>query len=45
VLFFVIYCLIASFTEDGITDPSPYLLDITVAASLLLPIASSRRAG
>lgn len=43
-LFFVIYCLIASFTEDGITDPSPYLLDITVAASLLLPIARSRRA-
>jgi hypothetical protein len=43
-LFFVVYCLIASFTEDGITDPSPYLLDITVAASLLLPIARSRRA-
>lgn len=43
-LFFVVYCLIASFTEDGITDPSTYLLDVAVAASLLLPIARNRRA-
>ena len=36
-LFLVIYCLIASFTEVGFTGASPYLLDLTVAASLLVP--------
>lgn len=36
-LFFVIYCIMASITEDGITNPSTYMLDVTVAASLLLP--------
>ena len=30
-LFFVIYCIVASFTEDGITNPSTYMLDVTVA--------------
>jgi hypothetical protein len=44
VLFFAVYVLIASFTEDGITDASTYLLDVTIAASLLLPIARRRRA-
>jgi hypothetical protein len=44
VLFFAVYVLIASFTEDGITDASPYLLDVTIAASLLLPFARRRRA-
>ena len=33
----VTYCLVASFTEVGFTDVSPYLLDLTVAASLLVP--------
>jgi hypothetical protein len=42
-LFFVVYCLVASFTEDGITNPSTYLLDVTVAASLLLPTFRNRR--
>jgi O-Antigen ligase len=42
-LFFVVYCLAASFTEDGITNPSTYLLDVTVAASLLLPTFRNRR--
>ena len=42
VLFFVIYCFIASFTEDGITNPSTYMLDVTVAASLLLPFSKNR---
>jgi hypothetical protein len=42
VLFFVVYCLIASFTEDGITDPSTYMLDVAVAASLLLPFSKNR---
>jgi O-antigen ligase len=38
-LFLIIYCLIASFTEVGFTDASPYLLDLTLAASLLVPSA------
>jgi O-antigen ligase/polysaccharide polymerase Wzy-like membrane protein len=36
-LFLVTYCLVASFTEVGFTDASPYLLDLTLAASLLVP--------
>lgn len=36
-LFFVVYAIIASFTEDGITNASAYMLDVTVAASLLVP--------
>ena len=42
-LFLVTYCLVASFTEVGFTDASPYLLDMTVAASLLVPAAVNRR--
>jgi hypothetical protein len=34
-LFLIVYCLTASFTETGLGDASPYLLDLTVAASLL----------
>ena len=34
VLFLVTYCLLASFTEDSFTDVSPYLMYLTVAASL-----------
>lgn len=40
-LFLVTYCLIASFTEVGFTDASPYLLDLTVAASLLIPYSEN----
>jgi hypothetical protein len=40
-LFLITYCLIASFTEDGFTDVSPYLLDLTLAASLLVPSLES----
>jgi hypothetical protein len=36
-LFLVTYALVASFTEVGFTDASPYLLDLAVAASLLMP--------
>lgn len=36
-LFLVTYCLVASFTEVGFTDVSPYLLELTLAASLLVP--------
>jgi hypothetical protein len=42
-LFLVTYCLVASFTEVGFTDASPYLLDLTVAASLLVPAAVNLR--
>ena len=41
-LFLVTYCLIASFTEVGFTDVSPYLLELTLAASLLVPPADGR---
>ena len=36
-LFLVTYCLVASFTEVGFTDASMYLLELTLAASLLVP--------
>ncbi len=39
-LFVVTYCLVASFTEVGFTDASMYLLDLTVAASLLVSYAA-----
>lgn len=42
-LFILTYCLVASFTEDAFTDVSTYLLNLTVAASLLvLPIMKMR---
>jgi hypothetical protein len=46
-LFILTYCLVASFTETGLGNASPYMLDLSVAASLLAPTAawplSSRR--
>jgi uncharacterized membrane protein len=42
-LFLIMYCLIASFTEVGFTDASTYMLDLTVAASLLVPSLVSER--
>jgi hypothetical protein len=43
-LFFAVYILVASFTEDGITNPSPYLLDAAIAASLIAtPIVTRKR--
>lgn len=38
--FLVTYCLLASFTEVGFMDVSPYLLEVTLAASLLMPSVS-----
>ncbi|HWF82105.1 MAG TPA: hypothetical protein VN695_16095 [Streptosporangiaceae bacterium] len=35
-LFLVTFCLISSFTETGLSDPSLYLLELTLAASLLV---------
>ena len=34
-LFLVLYCLVASITETGLGDASPYLLELFLAASLL----------
>ena len=34
-IFIVVYCVVASFTETGLGDASPYLLDLVVAASLV----------
>jgi hypothetical protein len=42
-LFLITYCLIASFTEDGFTDASTYLLELTLAASLFVPSLVKRR--
>jgi O-Antigen ligase len=42
-LFLVTYCLVASFTEVGFTDAPMYLLDLCLAASLLVPSAQVRR--
>jgi hypothetical protein len=41
-LFLITFCLVSSFTEDGFTDVSIYLLDLTLAASLLVPSAVDR---
>ena len=41
-LFLVTYCLVASFTEVGFTDVSIYLLELTLAASLLVSSPSDR---
>ena len=35
-LFLVIYCLLSSFTETGLSNPSSYFLDLALAASLLV---------
>ncbi|MEU8514701.1 O-antigen ligase domain-containing protein [Kitasatospora sp. NPDC048722] len=38
-IFLIGYCAIASYTEAGLGDASPYLLHLTVAAALLAPPA------
>lgn len=42
-LFLVVYCLVASITETGLGDASPYLLNLVVAASLLATPAGDER--
>lgn len=42
-LFLITYLLVASFTQDGFTDASTYLLELTLAASLLAPPVGARR--
>jgi hypothetical protein len=44
-LFLVTYCLVASFTEDGFTDATTYLLELMLAASMLVTSAAGRKAG
>jgi hypothetical protein len=36
-LFLIGYCIVASFTETGTGDASTYVLDLVVAAALLVP--------
>jgi O-antigen ligase len=36
-LFLITYCIVSSITETGLGDASPYLLDLVVAASLVVP--------
>ncbi len=43
-LYLVVYLLVRSFTETGLSLASANLLDLTVAASLLLPSLAARRA-
>ncbi len=43
-LLLIVYCIAASYTETGLGDASPYLLDLTVAASLVaVPAGIARR--
>lgn len=42
-LFLISYCAIASYTEAGLGDASPYLLHLAVAASLLATPAAATR--
>ncbi len=42
-LFLVAYCIVASITETGLGDASPYLLELVVAASLLAAPAREAR--
>lgn len=44
-LFLITYCLVASFTEVGFADATPYLLELTLAASLLVVPAMTTQAG
>jgi hypothetical protein len=38
-LFLITYSLVASFTQVGFAQPTTYLLELTLAASLLVPVA------
>lgn len=44
-LFIIVYAIVASITETGLGDASPYLLDLAVAASLLATPARRVRPG
>ena len=42
-LFLIMYCLFASFTQVGFATVTIYLLDVTLAASLLVPSVTRRQ--
>jgi hypothetical protein len=44
-LFLITYCLVASFTQVGFAQPTTYLIELTLAASLLVPSAAMGRLG
>jgi O-Antigen ligase len=44
-LFLVTYCLVASYTETGLSQPSSYLIDMALAASLLMMPLAAKRSG
>lgn len=44
-LFLVTYCVVASFTETGLGQASPYMLDLAVAMALLMPPLSPEPPG
>jgi len=44
-LFLITYCLVASFTQVGFAQPTTYLLELTLAASLLVPPTAAGRSG
>jgi hypothetical protein len=41
-LFLVVYSVVASYTEAGLGDASPYLLNLTIAAVLLARVRPER---
>lgn len=44
-LFLIVYCMVASITETGLSTASPYLLDLVVAAALVAPSPRARPSG
>ncbi len=42
-LFLITYTLVASFTQVGFANATTYLLELTMAASLLVPLAATRQ--
>ena len=42
-LFLITYCVVASFTEDGFTDVTPYMLELALAASLFVRAGPARQ--
>jgi hypothetical protein len=44
-LFLATYVLVASLTETGLSQPSSYLLEVTLAASLIVRPLAGRRPG
>jgi hypothetical protein len=43
-LYLAVYVLVASLTETGFSDASTYLLELTLAASLIMPAVRQRDA-